>query len=81
MQFYSRVVLCLSGTLGKGTLHTYPGGRFQQQGVDGSGDDGGCGDNKCDSGSSGNGNSDGSSEATKTMAATAMAVGGNTTIN
>jgi hypothetical protein len=50
-------------------------------GVDGSGDDGGCGDSKCDSGSSGDGNSDGSGEATKTMVATVMAVGGNTTIN
>jgi hypothetical protein len=42
-------------------------------GLDGGGDDGGCGDGKCDSGSSGNGNSDGSSEATKTTVATAMA--------
>jgi hypothetical protein len=50
-------------------------------GVDGSGDDGGCSDSKCNSGSSGDGNSNGSGEATKTMVATAMAVGGNTTIN
>jgi hypothetical protein len=50
-------------------------------GVDGGGDDGGCGDGECDGGSSGDGDSDGSGEATKTMVATAMAVGGNTTIN
>ncbi len=50
-------------------------------GVDGGGDDGGCGDGKCDGGSSGDGNSDGSGKATKKTVATAMAVGGNTTIN
>ncbi len=50
-------------------------------GVDGGGDDCSCGDGKCNGSSSGNGDSHGSSEATKTMAATAMAVGGNTTIN
>ncbi len=49
--------------------------------VDGSGDDGSCSDGKCDGGSSGDGNSNGSGEATKTTVATAMAVGGNTTIN
>ncbi len=50
-------------------------------GVDGGGDDGGCSDGKCNGGSSGNGDSDGSGKATKTTAATAMAVGGNTSIN
>ncbi len=50
-------------------------------GIDGCGDDGGCGDGECNGGSSGDGNSDGSGEATKTTVATAMAVGGNTTIN
>ncbi len=50
-------------------------------GVDGSGDDCTCGDGKCDGSSSGDGNSHGSGKATKTMVATAMAVGGNTTIN
>ncbi len=50
-------------------------------GVDGGGDDGGCDDGECDGGSSGDGNSNGSSKATKTTAATAMEVGGNTTIN
>ncbi len=50
-------------------------------GIDGGGDDGGCGGSKCDGGSSSNGNSDGSGEATKTTVASAMAVGGNTTIN
>ncbi len=50
-------------------------------GVDGGGDDGGCGDGECGGGSSGDGDSDGSGEATKTTAATAMVVGGNTTIN
>ena len=50
-------------------------------GVDGGGDDGGCGDGECDGGSSSDGDSDVSGEATKTTAATAVAVGGNTTIN
>ena len=50
-------------------------------GVYGGGDDGGSGDSECDGGSSGNGDSDGSGKATKTTVATAMAVGGNTTIN
>ncbi len=50
-------------------------------GVDGGGDDSSCSDGECDGGSSGKGNSDGSSEATKTTVATAMAVGGNTSIN
>ncbi len=50
-------------------------------GVDGSGDDGGCSDGKWDGGSSGDGDSNGSGEPMKTTAATAMAVGGNTTIN
>ncbi len=50
-------------------------------GVDGGGDDGGCSDGKCDCGSSGNGNSNGTGKPTKTTAATAMARGGNTTIN
>jgi hypothetical protein len=50
-------------------------------GVDGGGDDGSCSDGKCNGSSSGNGDSDGSGKPMKTMAATAMAVGGNTTIN
>jgi hypothetical protein len=50
-------------------------------GVDGSSDDRGCGDGKCNGGSSSDGDSDGSGEATKTTVVTAMAVGGNTTIN
>ena len=50
-------------------------------GVDGSGDDCSCGDGECYGSSSGDGDSHGSGEATKTTAATAMAVGGNTTIN
>ncbi len=50
-------------------------------GVDCSGDDGGCGDGKCNGGSSSDVNSNSSGKATKTTAATAMAVGGNTTIN
>ncbi len=50
-------------------------------GVDGGGDNGGCSDGECDGGSSGDGKSNGSGEATKTTVATAMAVGGNTTIN
>jgi hypothetical protein len=50
-------------------------------GVDGGGDDGGCDDGKCNGGSGGNGDSDGSGEAMKTTAATAMAVRRNTTIN
>ncbi len=50
-------------------------------GVDGGGGDGGCGDGKCDGVSSGDGNSDGSGEAMKTVVETAMAGGGNTTIN
>ncbi len=50
-------------------------------GVDGGGDDGGCSDGECNGGSSGNGNSNGSGKAMKTTVATAMAVGGNTTIN
>jgi hypothetical protein len=50
-------------------------------GVDGGSDDGICGDGKCNGSSSGDGNSDGSGEVTKTTAATAMAVGGNTIIN
>jgi hypothetical protein len=50
-------------------------------GVDGSGDDGSCSDGECDGVSSGDGNSDGTGEPTKTTAVTAMAVGGNTTIN
>ncbi len=50
-------------------------------GVDGGSDDCSCGDSKCDGSSSGDGNSHGSGEATKTMAATAMAVEGITTIN
>ncbi len=50
-------------------------------GVDGSGDDCSCGDGKFDGSSSRDGDSHGSGKATKTTAATAMAVGGNTTIN
>ncbi len=55
-------------------------------GNDGSGDDGNCddgswSDGKCNGGSSGNDDSYGSGKATKTTAATAMAVGGNTIIN
>jgi hypothetical protein len=50
-------------------------------GVDGSGDDCSCGDGECDGSSRGDGDSHGSGEATKTTAATAMAVGENTTIN
>ncbi len=50
-------------------------------GVDGGGDDGGCSDGKCDSGSSGDGDSNGTGEPKMTTAATAMAGGGNTTIN
>jgi hypothetical protein len=49
-------------------------------GVDGGGEDGSCGDGECDGGSGGDGDSDGSGKATKTTAATAMAVRGNTTI-
>ncbi len=50
-------------------------------GIDGGGKDGSCGDGECDGGSGGNGNSDGSGKATETMAATAMTVRGNSTIN
>jgi hypothetical protein len=50
-------------------------------GVDGGGDDGGCGDGECNGGSGSNGNSNGSGKATKTTAATPMAVGRNATIN
>jgi hypothetical protein len=50
-------------------------------GVDGGCDDCSCGDSECDSSSSSDGDSHGSGKATKTTAATAMAVGGNTTIN
>jgi hypothetical protein len=50
-------------------------------GVDGGGDDCSCSDGECNSISSGDGNSHGSGKATKTMAATAMSVRGNTTIN
>ncbi len=50
-------------------------------GVDGGGDDGGCSEGKCNGGSIGNSNSDGTGKPTKTTAATAMAVGENTTIN
>ncbi len=50
-------------------------------GVDGCGNDGGCGDGECDGSSGSDGNSDVSSKATKTTAATMMAVGRNTTIN
>ncbi len=44
-------------------------------GIDGGSDDGGYGDSECDGGSGGNGNNNSSGKATKTMAATAMAVG------
>ncbi len=44
-------------------------------GVDGDGNDGGYGDGECDGGSSGDGDSNPSVKATKTMVATAMAVG------
>ncbi len=50
-------------------------------GVDGGGDDFSCGDGEFNGSSSGDGLSHGSGEATKTTAVTAMAVGGNTTIN
>ncbi len=50
-------------------------------GVDGGSDDCSCGDGKCNGSSSGDGDSHGSGEVMKTTAATAMAVGGNTTIN
>jgi hypothetical protein len=50
-------------------------------GIDGGGDDDSCGDGKCNGGSSSNHNSDGSGKAMKTTAATAIALGGNTTIN
>jgi hypothetical protein len=50
-------------------------------GIDGGSDDGGCSDSECDSGSSGDGDSNGTGKPTKTTAATAMAVGGNTSIN
>ncbi len=50
-------------------------------GIDGSGDDCSCGDGKCNGSSSGDGDSHCSGKAMKTMVATAMAVGGNTTIN
>ncbi len=50
-------------------------------GIDGGGDDCSCGDGKCDGSNSSDGDSHGSDEVTKTTAATAMAVGGNTTIN
>ncbi len=50
-------------------------------GVDGGSDDGGCSDGKCNGGSSGDGDSNGTGKPMKTTAATAMAVGGNTTIN
>jgi hypothetical protein len=49
-------------------------------GVDGGGDDGGCGDGECDGNSGGDGDSNGNGKAMKTTAATAMAVGRNTTI-
>jgi hypothetical protein len=49
-------------------------------GIDGGGDDRGCGEGECNSGSGGDGNSNGSGKVTKTTAATAMAVGRNTTI-
>ncbi len=44
-------------------------------GIDDRSDDNGYGDNKCNGGSRGDGDSDGSGEAMKTTAATAMAVG------
>jgi hypothetical protein len=50
-------------------------------GVDGGGDDGGCIDVECNGGSSSDGDSNGSGKVTKTTVVTAMAVGGNTTIN
>jgi hypothetical protein len=50
-------------------------------GIDGGGDDGSCGDGEWVGSSGSNGDSNGSSEAMKTMSATAMAVGRNTTIN
>ncbi len=50
-------------------------------GVDGGSDGCSYGDGECDGSSSGDGNSHGSGKAAKTTAATAMAVGGNTTIN
>ncbi len=50
-------------------------------GVDGGSDGGSCGGGKCNGGSSGDGNSNGSGEATKTTVATAMVLGGNTTIS
>ncbi len=50
-------------------------------GVDGGGDDGGCSDGECDGGSSGDGDSNGTGKPMKTIVETAMAVGGNTTIN
>jgi hypothetical protein len=50
-------------------------------GVDGGGDDCNRGDGECNGSSSRDGDSHGSGEVTKTTAATAMAVGGNTTIN
>ncbi len=50
-------------------------------GVDSGGDDSGYSDGECDKGSGGDGNSNGSGEAMKTTAVTAMAVGRNTTIN
>ncbi len=50
-------------------------------GIDGGGDDGSCSDGECNGSSSGNGDDNGFGEATKTTVATAMAVGGNTTIN
>ena len=49
--------------------------------VEGGGDDCSCGDGECNGSSSGDGDSHGSGKAMKTTAATAMAVGGNTTIN
>jgi hypothetical protein len=58
-----------------------------RSGVDGGSDDGGCGDGECKGSSTGNGNSGqrqgniDNGGATKTTAATAMVVGGNTTIN
>ncbi len=50
-------------------------------GIEGGGDDCSCSDGECDGSSSGDSDSHGSSEAMKTTAATAMAVGGNTTFN
>ncbi len=64
---------------------TVVGGNYNNgddgSGIDGGGDDGGCSDGECDGGSSGDGDSDGTGKPTKTTAVTAMAVGGNTTIN